>query len=56
VPRDAPLVVAGAAAAHLVLDEPDHVATTFAALALLAVIVASGSFLGLLYEARRTLL
>ena len=55
VPRDAPLVVAGAAAAHLVLDEPDRVATTFAVLALLAVIVASGSFLGLLVEVRRNL-
>ena len=54
VPRDAPLVVAGAAAALLVL-EPDRVATTFAALALLAVIVASGSFLGLLVEVRRNL-
>jgi hypothetical protein len=55
VPRDAPLVVAGAAAAHLVLEEPDPVATTFAVLALLAVIVASGSFLGLLVEVRRNL-
>jgi hypothetical protein len=55
VPRDAPLVVAGAAAAHLVLDEPNRVATTFAVLALLAVIVASGSFLGLLVEVRRNL-
>jgi len=55
VPRDAPLVVAGAAAAHLVLDEPDRVATTFAVLALLAVIVASGSFLGLLVEVRRNI-
>jgi hypothetical protein len=55
VPRDAPLVVAGTAAAHLVLDEPDRVATTFAVLALLAVIVASGSFLGLLVEVRRNL-
>jgi hypothetical protein len=55
VPRDAPLVVAGAAAAHLGLDDPDRVATTFAVLALLAVIVASGSFLGLLVEVRRNL-
>ena len=55
VPRDAPLVVAGAAAAHFVLAEPDRAATTFAALALFAVILASGSFLGLLYEVRRNL-
>ena len=55
VPRDAPLVVAGAAAAQLVLDEPDRAATTFAVLALVAVIVASGSFLGLLVEVRRNL-
>jgi hypothetical protein len=55
VPRDAPLVVAGAAAAHLVLDEPDRAATTFAVLALLVVVVASGSFLGLLVEVRRNL-
>ena len=53
VPRDPPIVLASAA--HLVLDEPDRVATTFAALALLAVIVASGSFLGLLVEVRRNL-
>ena len=39
----------------LVLEEPDRVATTFAVLALLAVIVASGSFLGLLVEVRRNL-
>jgi hypothetical protein len=53
VPRDPPIVLANAA--HLVLDQPDRVATTFAALALLAVIIASGSFLGLLVEVRRNL-
>ena len=53
VPRDAPVVLSSAA--HLVLDEPDRVATTFAALALFAVIIASGSFLGLLVEVRRNL-
>jgi hypothetical protein len=53
VPRDAPRVLRSAAG--LVLDEPDKVATTFAALALIAVILASGSFLGLLVEVRRNL-
>ena len=53
VPRDPPLVVR--AAAGLVLDEPTRVATTFAVLALFAVILASGSFLGVLVEVRRNL-
>ena len=53
MPRDAPVVLASAA--RLVLDEPARVATTFAALALFAVIIASGSFLGLLVEVRRNL-
>ena len=42
-------------AAGLVLDEPARVATTFAVLALFAVILASGSFLGVLVEVRRNL-
>ncbi len=53
VPRDPPLVVR--AATGLVLDEPARVATTFAVLALFAVILASGSFLGVLVEVRRNL-
>ncbi len=53
VPRDPPLVVR--AATGLVLDEPTRVATTFAVLALFAVILASGSFLGVLVEVRRNL-
>lgn len=53
VPRDAPLVLTGAAG--LVIDEPARAATTFAVLALFAVILASGSFLGVLVEVRRNL-
>ena len=53
VPRDAPVVLRSAAA--LVLDEPARVTTTFAVLALFAVILASGSFLGVLVEVRRNL-
>ena len=53
VPRDPPLVVR--AATGLVLDEPARVATTFAVLALFAVILASGSVLGVLVEVRRNL-
>ena len=53
VPRDAPVVLRSAAA--LVLDQPARVTTTFAVLALFAVILASGSFLGVLVEVRRNL-
>lgn len=53
VPRDAPVVLRSAAA--LVLDEPTRVTTTFAVLALFAIILASGSFLGVLVEVRRNL-
>ena len=53
VPRDAPLVLR--TAAGLVVDEPARAATTFAVLALFAVILASGSFLGVLVEVRRNL-
>ena len=35
------------------LEEPNSTARMVAALALIAVIVASGSFLGLVYEVRR---
>ena len=42
-------------AAALVLDQPARVTTTFAVLALFAVILASGSFLGVLVEVRRNL-
>ena len=53
VPRDAPVVFRSAVG--LVLDEPTRVTTTFAVLALFAVILASGSFLGVLVEVRRNL-
>ena len=53
VPRDAPVVLRSAAA--LVLDQPARATTTFAVLALFAVILASGSFLGVLVEVRRNL-
>jgi hypothetical protein len=53
VPRDAPVVLRTAAA--LVIDEPARAATTFAVVALFAVILASGSFLGVLVEVRRNL-
>jgi hypothetical protein len=53
VPRDAPVVLRSAAA--LVLDEPARITTTFAVLALFAVILASGSFLGVIVEVRRNL-
>jgi hypothetical protein len=42
-------------AAGLVLDQPARAATTVAVLALFALILASGSFLGLLVEVRRNL-
>ena len=53
VPRDPPLVLRNAAG--LVIDEPARAGTTFAVLALFAVILASGSFLGVLVEVRRNL-
>jgi hypothetical protein len=42
-------------AASLVLDEPDAAARTLAVLAIFTVLAASGSFLGLVIEVRRTL-
>ena len=53
VPRDPPLVLRQAAA--LVIDEPARAATTVAVLSLFVLILASGSFLGLLVEVRRNL-
>ncbi len=53
VPRDAPVVLRSAAG--LVIDDPARATTTFAVLALFAVILASGSFLGVLVEVRRNL-
>ena len=53
VPRDPPLVLRKAAG--LVIAEPARAATTVAVLALFALILASGSFLGLLVEVRRNL-
>ncbi len=53
VPRDPPLVLRKAAG--FVIDEPARAATTVAVLSLFALILASGSFLGLLVEVRRNL-
>ncbi len=53
VPRDPPLVLRQAAG--FVIDEPARAATTVAVLSLFALILASGSFLGLLVEVRRNL-
>lgn len=53
VPRDAPRVLRSAAG--LVVDDPARASTTFALLALFSLILASGSFLGLLVEVRRNL-